>query len=634
LKTGKDELFGNTKNTSTERVKLRRLWMYMLPQWPFLTVGCIAACISGTTLPATAIIVSRFVGVFYSDDPSYIKSQSATWALVFVGMAVALFGIQFVQGGSFGYTGECLVARMRKMTFRSLVHQEIAYFDEPDNNTGQLSSVISSDCKVIRGAAGDNLSIALQNIATFSAAVIIAFATNAELAAVALVGLLLMAPAGWLQAAMIGRSMKMKANEMEDAESSGYILNETIAGIRTVTSHNLQRTMLGRFGKALDVEYRAGLMSGVWNGIFSGLGTFLSYAAYALALWYGGRMVNQGRIGIEDMMQTIMPMLLGGSAIGRNIAWSTDRSKARTASQKIFAILDRLSAIDVRNENGEQPEKVAGNIKLNNVCFRYPQRPQVNIFNDICLEMAAGETAALVGSSGCGKSTIIQLLERFYDVDVLEDKSDDDTLSFQDERTGLHVDGVDVRDYQLKYLRSLFGLVSQEPSLFNISVLDNIRYSKKDASFDEVVEAAKLASAHDFIMAMPDGYDSMVGKGGAQLSGGQKQRVAIARAIIRNPRILLLDEATSALDSEGERVVQEALDRVMTSSVKRTSIVIAHRLSTVRNADKIIVLTNPYNTGATVAEVGSHVELVAKNGIYANFVRIAESGRNTVQTHD
>jgi len=259
---------------------------------------------------------------------------------------------------------------------------------------------------------------------------------------------------------------------------------------------------------------------------------------------------------------------------------------------------------------------------LRNVNFQYPQRPDVQVYQKVCFNINSGETVALVGASGCGKSTVVQLLERFYDVSGTSSwENGRDTESFG----GISIDGVDLRDLNLRDLRSNIGLVSQEPVLFCASIHENIRYGKSDALMAEIIEAAKCANAHQFIMGFPDGYDTDVGKMGSKLSGGQKQRIAIARALIRNPKVLILDEATSALDAESEKVVQEALDKAI-SSAKRTTIIIAHRLSTIQQADKIVVFSNEDNKGSRIVEVGTHAELMQKvDGVYWGLVRVAQS---------
>lgn len=286
--------------------------------------------------------------------------------------------------------------------------------------------------------------------------------------------------------------------------------------------------------------------------------------------------------------------------ISQSSSLTPNSSKAKSATTSIFAILDRKSEIDPTNESGEIVESARGEIELRHVSFKYPTRPDVQIFRDLNLTIRSGKTVALVGESGSGKSTVIALLERFYDPDSGH----------------ITLDGVEIQKLQLKWLRQQMGLVSQEPALFNDTIRANIAYGKEGGATEaEIIDAAEKANAHKFISGLAQGYDTVVGERGTQLSGGQKQRVAIARAIVKSPKILLLDEATSALDAESERVVQDALDRVM---VNRTTVVVAHRLSTIKGADVIAVVKN-----GVIAEKGKHEALInIKDGVYASLVAL------------
>lgn len=286
--------------------------------------------------------------------------------------------------------------------------------------------------------------------------------------------------------------------------------------------------------------------------------------------------------------------------ISQSSSLAPDSSKAKTATASIFAILDRISNIDPSDESGMTLEDVKGEIQLKHISFKFPTRPDIQIFQYLSLTISSGKTVALVGESGSGKSTVISLLQRFYDPDSGH----------------ITLDGVEIQTLQLKWLRQQMGLVGQQPVLFNDTIRANIAYGKEGrASEAEIVAASELANAHRFISGLQQGYDAVVGERGVQLSGGQKQRVAIARAIVKNPKILLLDEATSALDAESERVVQDALDRVM---VQRTTVVVAHRLSTIKGADIIAVVKD-----GVIVEKGKHETLInVKDGFYASLVAL------------
>jgi len=317
---------------------------------------------------------------------------------------------------------------------------------------------------------------------------------------------------------------------------------------------------------------------------------------YVYGLW----LVSQNITDFTGFMMTLMSMF--GIAVGVGMAgqFGVDSAKAKRAMARILQIMNRNSKLDPTVDQGVIPSgKLSGQIEFKEVGFSYPTRPDTKIYDGFTLTIEAGTTVALVGGSGSGKSTAVQLIERFYDVD----------------HGSLTIDGVDIRNLQLKWIRKQVGLVGQEPILFSGSIAENISWGRPDATPEEIEQAARMSNAHEFISLFPDGYATKVGQSGSQLSGGQKQRIAIARAIIKNPSILLLDEATSALDTESERVVQDALDKLLKLQ-RRTTVVIAHRLSTIRDADKIAVVH-----GGKVAEQGTHFELIQDDdGLYTALV--------------
>ena len=349
------------------------------------------------------------------------------------------------------------------------------------------------------------------------------------------------------------------------------------------------------------------------------------WCAYALGLWFGSKLIadmmddreecqyrtkgpNDDTVEMPahdciqggDVMICFFSILFGGLNLGQAFPAFNSMTQARIEMAKLLMIIDRKSTIDSSDkEKGRKIESFKGDIELHNVSFAYSTRKDHPVYNNLSLKIDAGTTVALVGPSGCGKSTMVSLIERFYDVDA----------------GSLKLDDVDVRDLNVSWLRSQIGYVGQEPVLFSGSIRDNIAYGYPDASDESIEKAARQANCHTFISAFPDGYDTDVGERGIQLSGGQKQRIAIARAIVRNPHILILDEATSALDTTSERIVQEALDKLLEER-KRTTIIIAHRLSTIRNADQICVLSD----GALV-EKGTHNELSQLNGHYGELLR-------------
>merc|ERR1712136_370948 len=375
----------------------------------------------------------------------------------------------------------------------------------------------------------------------------------------------------------------MGDKEMKAFEKAGKISTETTINMRTVVSLTKEKDFYRRFAEACVDPYLASKRKSYYYGIAFGMSQSIIFFAYAALYRFGAYLVA---------------VIFGAMAVGQASSFAPDYAEAKLAANRLFKLFDRVPEIDIDDESGDQPNESQGLINYTNIKFNYPTRPDVQVLKGLMASIKPGQTVALVGQSGCGKSTCVQLLERFYDPN---DGS-------------VHLDSKNVKDYQLGYLRSQFGIVSQEPVLFDASIGDNIRYGdlNNNHTDEEVIQAAKDSNIHDFIQSLAEGYKTNVGSKGTQLSGGQKQRVAIARALLRNPKMLLLDEATSALDAESEKVVQDALDK---ASEGRTCIIIAHRLSTIKNADAIFVIEN-----GKVVESGSHDELIATKGSYYSLV--------------
>ena len=368
----------------------------------------------------------------------------------------------------------------------------------------------------------------------------------------------------------------LTTNELKTYAKAGGVAEEVFSSIRTVVAFNGQQKEIDRFQKNLAFARKAGIKRGLVTGVGSGLMLGISFASYALVFWYGVNLIlescgKESGYTTSDLLIVFFNVLIGSMQVGKASPYMEAFNVARGAAASIFNIIDRVPTIDSSSEEGKKPNRVQGNISFSNLRFNYPSRPDVDILRGLSFDVPAGQTVALVGTSGCGKSTCIQLLQRFYDP--------------MDGR--VCIDGNDVKDLHLGWLRSQIGVVGQEPVLFGTTIGENIRYGRSGVTQDEIEKAAIKAHAHDFISRLPLKYDTMVGERGAQLSGGQKQRIAIARALVRNPKILLLDEATSALDNQSEAVVQKALDNARKG---RTTIIVAHRLTTIRNADRIIVI--------------------------------------------
>ncbi|KAL6193548.1 hypothetical protein ACLB2K_034632 [Fragaria x ananassa] len=494
-------------------------------------------------------------------------------------------------------TGERQAARIRSLYLKTILRQDVGYFDK-EANTGEIVGRMSGDTVLIQEAMGEKVGTFIQLFATFIGGFVIAFAKGWLLTLVMLTSL----PPLVFSGAVMSLTIRKLASRGQAAYSVGAsVVEQTIGSIKTVASFTGEKQAITKYNNSLTKAYNSGVQEGLASGVGLGTVIFTIFCSYGLAIWYGGKMILEKGYNGGDVINVIFAVLTGSFSLGQASPCVSAFSAGQAAAYKMFETINRKPTIDVYDTRGLKAEEIRGDIELRDVYFSYPARPDEQIFTGFSLSIPSGATAALVGQSGSGKSTVISLIERFYDPQAGE----------------ILIDGINLKEFQLKWIREKIGLVSQEPVLFSGSIKDNIAYGKDGATIEEMRAAAELANAAKFIDKLPQGLDTMVGEHGTQLSGGQKQRVAIARAILKNPRILLLDEATSALDSESERVVQEALDRIM---VNRTTVIVAHRLSTVRNADTIAVIHR-----GKIVEKGPHIELVKDpDGAYSQLIRLQE----------
>eukprot|EP00644_Phytophthora_capsici_P003078 jgi/Phyca11/102840/e_gw1.7.158.1 len=580
------------------------------PEFRYYVVGLIGAFVGGILTPASALLLAEMItsmtgkyGLYEdSGDTKYLSELydniELCSILYLVGCAAILL-FTYMQTYSFKFIGEKATTRLRNANFEGLCRQNVGFFDEKENATGALTADLATNAVKVALLSGDYQAQLWQAIFTVFAALVISFGFGSWL-----LSLILLAIMPLMAFGIIARLKEMEGNSLvsDDLAIPGAHASEVLVNIRTVAALGIEQKSVDIFDQLLDEPLRKGSKEAQVNGIALGFSSFIFMATYALIFWFGAKKVEDGTISVSDMMRTLMAIMMSIQAAGSASKFFGDAPKAFKAGSTIFAIRDRVTPIDSFSPDGLRLTNVQGRLEFKDISFRYPTRPEINVLKHYNLTIEAGQTVAFCGPSGGGKSTIISLIERFYDPvagDVL-------------------LDGHNIKDLNLSWLRSQIGLVGQEPTLFIGTIAENIAYGLEEKpSQYEIEEAAKMANAHDFISKFPDGYDTQVGMKGEQLSGGQKQRIAIARAILKNPDILLLDEATSALDSESEKVVQEALDKVVALK-RRTTIVIAHRLSTIRKADKICVVS-----GGKIAEQGTHQELLQRNGIYAGLVASA-----------
>ncbi|KAL0539171.1 hypothetical protein IC582_023352 [Cucumis melo] len=566
-------------------------------------VGSIGGIGNGVGMPLMTVLFGQLINSFGSNQGTHnVVSAVSKVCLKFVYLAIGTAVAAFLQVSCWIVTGERQAARIRGLYLKTILRQDVAFFDK-ETNTGEVVGRMSGDTVLIQDAMGEKVGKTVQLITTFIGGFTIAFVRGWLLALVMLSAIPLLVIAG----ATIARYMyQMAARGQSAYANAANVVEQTIGSIKTVASFTGEKQAIRSYKKFLVHAYKSGVKEGLGGGIGIGMVMMIVFCSYSLAVWFGGKMILEKGYNGGQVINVIVAVLAGSMSLGQISPCMSAFAAGRAAAYKMFETIERKPNIDVYDPKGKTLDDIQGDIDLKDVYFSYPTRPDEAIFNGFSLHIPRGTTAALVGESGSGKSTVISLIERFYDPQSGE----------------VLIDGVNLKEFQLRWIRTKIGLVSQEPILFTASIKDNIAYGKDDATEEEIRGACELANAAKFIDKLPQGLDTMVGEHGTQLSGGQKQRIAIARAILKNPRILLLDEATSALDAESERVVQEALDRIM---VNRTTVIVAHRLSTVRNADIIAVIHR-----GKMVEKGSHSELIMNpNGAYSQLIRLQEANQDT-----
>ncbi|KAM4030758.1 ATP-dependent translocase ABCB1-like isoform 2-T3 [Anomaloglossus baeobatrachus] len=561
------------------------------PEGFYIVIGVIAAAICGGIYPTFAVIFGKVIGAFSITNEEEKSQRTILLSLMFLTLGVISLIVYVIMGFAFGISGENLTMRLRSLSFKALLRQEIGFFDDHANAVGVLLTRLATDASQVKGATGSRIGLITMTICTLLAAIIIAFVHGWQLT------LLILACIPFLIGANFIRMKSMAGHASKDQkalEEAGRISTEAVENIRTVVSLTREQAFFDLYNESLSGPYKDSLAKAPLYGFTYAISQSINYFVNAAVFRFGAWLIAHCYTQFENVFIVFSAIIFAAMNVGQSTSLAPDFGKARVSAQRIMKLLERQPAIDSYCEDGEKPNEFEGNLEFQDIKFVYPTRPKVQVLQGLNIKVSKGQTLALVGSSGCGKSTSIQLLERFYDP-----------------VTGtVFADGKDTKKLNLKWLRSQMGIVSQEPMLFDCSIEENIQYGVLDrqVTHEEIVEAAKAANIHTFIDNLPDKYKTRVGDKGAQLSGGQKQRIAIARALIRKPKVLLLDEATSALDTESEKVVQKALDDARQG---RTCVVIAHRLTTVQNADIIAVIQN-----GRVIEQGTHPQLLAKQGAY------------------
>uniref|UniRef100_A0A672TGR9 Bile salt export pump n=1 Tax=Strigops habroptila TaxID=2489341 RepID=A0A672TGR9_STRHB len=527
-----------------------------------------------------------------------IEQEMTKFAGYYGGIGCAILVLGYLQICLWVVAAARQIQKIRKAYFRKVMRMDIGWFD--CTSVGELNTRITDDVNKINEAIADQVAIFIQRLTTFVCGFLLGFVSGWKLTLV----IIAVSPLIGIGAAVYGLAVaKLTGRELKAYAKAGAVADEVLSSIRTVAAFGGEKREVERYDKNLVYAQHWGIRKGIIIGVFTGYMWVIIFLSYALAFWYGSKLVlEEEEYSPGTLLQVFFGVLIGALNLGQASPCLEAFATGRGAAANIFETIDKKPAIDCMSEDGYKLDKVRGEIEFHNVTFHYPSRPDIKILDNLNIVIKAGETTAFVGASGAGKSTTMQLIQRFYDVT-------DGMIT---------LDGHDIRSLNIQWLRSQIGIVEQEPVLFATTIAENIRYGRDDATMEDIIRAAKQANAYNFIMDLPQQFDTHVGEGGSQMSGGQKQRIAIARALVRNPKILLLDMATSALDNESEATVQEALHK---ARLGRTAISIAHRLSAIKAADVIV----GFEHGRAV-ERGTHEELLKRKGVYFMLVTLQSSG--------
>lgn len=609
--TGKSASSVALKGKPAEHERQYSLWTlvrlvasFNKKEWLYMLIGLTFSVVAGGGNPTSAVFFAKSITALSVTPDHYdeLKTQASFWSWMYFMLALVQLLSFLIHGTAFAFCSERLVHRARLQAFRYMLRQDIAFFDQESNSSGALTTFLSTETTHLAGMSGVTLGTILTVVTTLVAAFAVSLSVGWKLSLVCISTVPVLLGCGFFRFWMLAQ---FQAKSKKAYEKSASFACEATSAIRTVASLTREDDVWQTYHEQLVDQQAKSLRSVLKSSTLYAASQSFMFLCVALGFWYGGTLIANKEYTLFQFFLCFSAVIFGAQSAGTIFSFAPDMGKAKHAAHELKTLFDRQPAIDSWSQDGEKLNHVEGHIEFRDVHFRYPTRPEQPVLRGLNLTVKPGQYVALVGASGCGKSTTIALLERFYDPLV----------------GGVYLDGKEVASLNINDYRSHLALVSQEPTLYQGTVRENILLGadREDVPEEAIEKACREANIYEFVMSLPDGMNTVVGSKGSMLSGGQKQRIAIARALLRDPKVLLLDEATSALDSESEKVVQAALDK---AAKGRTTIAVAHRLSTIQKADMIYV----FDAGRIV-ENGTHNELLTKRGRYYELVNLQSLGK-------